>query len=197
MCEYNDISDKRIAFALTGSFCVFDKVLPEIKKMTDLGISVLPVFSETVYNTDTRFYDSKQLVDDVYSITGKFPIHTVVGAEPIGPKNLADLIVVAPCTGNTMAKMANGIVDSCVLMAVKAVHRNGGKIIIAISSNDALKTNAINLGKLLAMKNVYFVPFGQDDCDGKPTSLVADMSKIMDTCAVAENNKQIQPMLIS
>lgn len=196
MSEYSELNNKRVAVALTGSFCVFDKVLPEIKKMTDLGLNVLPIFSETVYNTDTRFYDSKQLVDDIYEMTGRFPIHSVVGAEPIGPKNLVDIIVVAPCTGNTMAKMANGIVDSCVLMAVKAVHRNDGKVIIAMSSNDALKTNAINLGKLLAMKNVYFVPFGQDDYDGKPASLVADMTKILDTCVNAESNKQIQPMLI-
>lgn len=196
MSGVNKLKGVNIAFAMTGSFCVFDKVLPQMKKIVDTGAKVLPIFSETVYSTETRFYKIEDLINDVRQITGAEPIHTITGAEPIGPKKLCDIIIVAPCTGNTMAKMANGIVDSCVLMAVKAVHRNSGKVILAISSNDALKINAINLGRLLAMENVFFVPFGQDDHDGKPASLVAQMDNILDTCICAYEGKQIQPMLL-
>lgn len=195
MFENENISGVNIGFAMTGSFCVFDRVVPQIKKIVDAGANVLPILSETVYKTSTRFYNAEALVEHITDITGKEPIHNIVGAEPIGPKNLCDIIIVAPCTGNTMAKMANGIVDSCVLMATKAVQRNNGKVVLAISSNDALKLNAVNLGKLLGMKNIYFVPFGQDSYESKPASLVADMDKIVDTCVCAMNDIQIQPLL--
>lgn len=197
MKEYNNLGEYSVGFALTGSFCVFDRVIPQMEAMAQKGISILPILSETVYNTSTRFYDKDELIERIHQITGRYPIHDIIGAEPIGPQKLCDVIIVAPCTGNTMAKIANGIVDSCVLMAAKAVHRNDGKIVLAISSNDALKTNAVNLGKLLAMKNVYLVPFMQDDYINKPTSLVADMSQIIQTCEHALANKQLQPMIIS
>jgi len=197
MSDESKLKGVNIGFAMTGSFCVFSKVIPQMKRIVDIGGNIVPIFSETVYKTTTRFYDAEDLYNDIKEITGKDPIHDIVAAEPIGPKNLCDIMIVAPCTGNTMAKMANGIVDSCALMSAKSVQRNNGKVILAISSNDALKLNAVNLGKLLGMKNIYFVPFGQDNYVSKPSSMVADMDKIIETCIYALDDKQIQPMLLN
>ncbi len=187
----------RIAFAMTGSFCVLDKVIPQIEKMVEKHITVIPIFTQAVYETDTRFYDSKDLIDRIREITGYLPMHTIKDVEPIGPKKMADMAVIAPCTGNTLAKMAAGIVDSAVLMTAKAVLRNSGQVILAISTNDGLGNNAENIGRLMNCKNVYFVPYGQDNPVVKPNSLVANMDLIYDTCEMAAQGKQLQPLLIT
>lgn len=191
------LKDARIGFALTGSFCVIDKVLPQMKKMIVQKCRITPIFNDSVYNTDTRFFIAADLIDTVKNITGMMPLHTINEVEPIGPKNLLDLIVIAPCTGNTIAKMAAGIVDSPVLMAAKAVIRNNRPVVIAISTNDGLGNNAANIGELMVKKNIYFVPFGQDNPENKPNSLVADMTKIIDTCENALQKRQLQPVLIN
>ena len=192
-----ELEKMNIAFAMTGSFCVMDQVIPQMERLVEKTITVLPIFTDAVYNTDTRFISSRDLIDRVRDITGFLPLHTIKEVEPIGPKKLADMAVVAPCTGNTLAKMASGIVDSAVLMTAKAVLRNSGKVILAISTNDGLGNNAENIGRLLNCKNVYFVPFGQDSPEVKPNSLVANMDLIYETCAMAAEGKQLQPLLIT
>lgn len=183
-------------FAMTGSFCVFDKVIPQIELMVENKVNVIPILSQSVYNTDTRFYKACDLIDKIDALTGHLPLHTITAVEPIGPKKLTDILVIAPCTGNSLAKLAQGITDSPALMAAKSTLRNSRPVVIAISTNDALSTNAQNIGKLLARKNIYFVPFGQDNHVDKPNSLVAQMDLIYDTCVYALEGKQIQPLLL-
>lgn len=183
-------------FAMTGSFCVFDKVIPQIELMVKNKVNVIPILSQSVYNTDTRFYQACDLIDKIDELTGRLPLHTITAVEPIGPKKLTDILVIAPCTGNSLAKLAQGITDSPALMAAKSTLRNSRPVVIAISTNDALSTNAQNIGKLLARKNIYFVPFGQDNHVDKPNSLVARMDLIYDTCVNALKGKQIQPLLL-
>jgi dipicolinate synthase subunit B len=170
--------------------------MPECQKLTAEGADITPIFSNTVAATDNRFYDVNTLVQSVGQLTPRDIITTIVDAEPIGPKKLLDIMLVAPCTGNTMAKLANAIIDSPALMAVKAHLRNQRPVVIAISSNDALGLNARNLGILLNAKNIYFVPFRQDSPQEKSTSLVADMSLIVDTVISALHGKQLQPMVL-
>lgn len=185
----------KIGFALTGSFCTFSKVLPQIENLVNDGADVLPIMSENASSIDTRFGRSEDFIKKVKDITGKEIITTILGAEPIGPKNILDIMVVAPCTGNTISKLANGVTDSSVTMAAKANLRNENPLVIAVSTNDGLGTSAKNIGTLLNCKNVYFVPFTQDDPDKKHNSLVARMELIKPTVEMALENKQIQPIL--
>lgn len=186
----------RVGFAMTGSFCTLSKVMTELENLRNQNADLVPIMSEMVWSTDTRFGKAKDFIDKVHTITGKEIIHDIRGAEPIGPKNLLDALIIAPCTGNTISKMANGITDSCVSMAAKATLRNKCPVIIAVSTNDGLGTSAKNIGILLNKANVYFVPFGQDDPNGKPDSLVADMTEISQTLKLALEGKKLQPQLI-
>ena len=186
----------KIGVALTGSFCTFDKVIPWIEKLIEEGVDVYPIISESVDKLDTRFGRADELKLKLENITGKRPISTIVEAEPIGPKKFLDMVVVAPCTGNTLGKIANAITDTSVTMAVKAHLRNQKPVVIAISTNDGLSNNAKNLGILLNMKNIYFVPFRQDDPLKKSNSLVANYDMLIPTIQAALEGKQIQPILV-
>lgn len=191
-----NLNGVKIGFALTGSFCTFKSVVPQIKKLVEAGAEVVPVMSFNAYNIDTRFGAAKEFVDNIEEITGHSIINTFVEAEPIGPKKLVDVMIIAPCTGNTLAKLANGIVDTPALMAAKSSLRNGNSLVIAVSTNDGLGNSAINIGKLLNMKNVYFVPFRQDNPITKPNSLVFDPEYIENTIEKAMEKEQIQPILL-
>ena len=186
----------KIGVILTGSHCTINDVIPEIKHLIDEGADVLPVFSYSVDNTDNRFYQVEDLKKTITDLTNHEIIKTIVGAEPIGPQKLLDIVVVAPATGNTIAKMAHGIADTPAIMAIKAQLRNQRPVVIAISSNDALGVNASNIGLLLNMKNIYFVPFRQDNPAEKANSVVACMSLITDTVINALQGRQIQPLLL-
>ncbi len=185
-----------VGFALTGSFCTFAKVVPQIKAVVDAGYRVLPIMSEISYTTDTRFGKAKDFIATIETITNNTVIHTIRDSEPIGPKNLVNAMIVAPCTGNTAAKIANGITDSCVAMAAKANLRNQNPLILAISTNDGLGASGKNIGLLSNAKQIYLVPFGQDDPVKKPDSLVAHMELILPTLEQALKGKQIQPLLV-
>lgn len=189
------LSGCNVGFAISGSFCTFDKIKLQIKKLIDEGADVTPIFSFNSYNCDNRFTKAKDFVDEVCEITKKSGIKTIQEAEPIGPKAFLDVIVAAPCTGNTLAKLANGIVDTPVLMAIKAHLRNNKPVVIAVSTNDGLGINFTNIGKLMNYKNIFFVPFRQDDYIKKPNSLVADMSMIEQTILYAIEGVQIEPVL--
>jgi len=190
------LKGKKVGFALTGSFCTFEKVIPEIEKMIAEGAEVIPIISENTSKYDTRFGSAEHWKTLITTLTGRVPIETIVQAEPIGPKSLLDILVIAPCTGNTLSKLANGITDTSVTMAAKAHLRNGKPLVIAVSTNDGLGANAKNLGVLLNAKNIYFVPFGQDDPINKSNSLVADHTLILQTVVEALKGKQLQPLLL-
>ncbi|MGN0436324.1 MAG: dipicolinate synthase subunit B [Wujia sp.] len=191
-----ELSECNIGFAITGSFCTFDKILPQIKVLVDDAARVIPIYSYNAYNLDTRFTKASDFRDKVKEITGNDGITTIQQAEPVGPKKLFDIMVIAPCTGNTIAKLCNGITDTPVLMAAKAHLRNNKPLVIAVSTNDALGVNLQNIGKLMIMKNIFFVPFGQDNYESKPNSMVADITRIPDTIREALAGKQIQPILV-
>lgn len=184
-----------LGFAMCGSFCTFSKVIPYIEELKKAGINIFPIMSFNAYSTDTRFGKAEDFNRKTEEICGREIIHTLTAAEPIGPKNLIDALVIAPCTGNTLAKLALGIADTPVTLAAKSTLRNGNPVIIAISTNDALSNAAKNIGSLMNYKNIYFVPYSQDDCENKPTSIVADFSKIKDTLFEAMVGKQIQPII--
>ena len=184
-----------IGFAVCGSFCTFSAVFPVMKLLSE-EYDLIPIFSDAAWTTDTRFGNAQDHIRKVTAICEKEPIHSIAQAEPIGPKKLLDALIVAPCTGNTLAKLAHGIADGPVTMAVKSHLRNGRPVIIAISTNDGLGTAAENIGRLTARKNYYLVPFRQDDPHGKPTSLVADMTRIPETLCCALNADQVQPILL-
>ncbi|MBE7011074.1 MAG: dipicolinate synthase subunit B [Ruminococcaceae bacterium] len=186
---------KSIGFALTGSFCTFGKIFPVIEQMS-VEYDITPIMSEISANTDTRFGRSSEHKLRLENITGKAVLETAKEVEPIGPKKLLDALIVAPCTGNSIAKIANGIADTSVTLAVKSHLRNKRPVVIAVSTNDGLGNNAKNIGLLLNMKNIYLVPFGQDDCKEKQNSLISDMSRIDETLKYALEGKQIQPVLI-
>lgn len=185
----------KLGFALCGSFCTYDRVFPVMEALSP-GNSILPIFSEAACTTDSRFGTAEEHMARAEAICGTPPLHTLAQVEPIGPKKLLDALIIAPCTGNTLAKLAHSIADGPVTMAAKSHLRNGRPVIIAVSTNDALAGAAENIGKLLGRKHFYFVPFGQDDPIGKPTSMVADFSKIPQTLTLAMEGKQIQPMLL-
>lgn len=186
-----------VGFALCGSFCTFKKVIPQMKKLVNEGYKVIPIMSYTAYTTDTRFGKSRDFNEEIEQITGEKIIYTISGAEPIGPKELLDALVIAPCTGNTLGKLANGISDTSVTLATKAHLRNQRPVIIAVSTNDALGTSAKNIGALMNSKNIYFVPMKQDDYINKPNSIVADFNYIPDTVReVFATKQQPQPILL-
>ena len=186
-----------VGFALCGSFCTFKKVIPQMKRLVDEGYKVIPIMSHTAYNTDTRFGKAKDFNDEIEKICKEEIIHTITGAEPIGPKELLDALVIAPCTGNTLGKLANGISDTSVTLATKAHLRNQRPVIIAVSTNDALGASAKNIGLLMNSKNIYFVPMEQDDYINKPNSIVADFKYIPDTVReVLATKQQPQPILL-
>ncbi len=187
---------ERVGFAICGSFCTHERVLRELERLCGEYESVVPIVSETVCATDTRFGAARELLDTVERLTGRKAVSTIREAEPIGPKKLLDVLVVAPCTGNTLGKLSCGITDTAVTMAVKAHLRNERPVVLAVASNDGLSGAARNLGELLVRKNIYFVPFGQDDPAGKPCSLVADFSRIGDTVRSALEGRQLQPLLL-
>ena len=190
-----NLNEKTIGFAFTGSFCTFSRVISELEKVAEAGAKVIPIMSEMSYNTDTRFGTAEEFREKIEDICKNPIIKSVKEAEPIGPKGYLDILVIAPCTGNTLAKLASGIADSSVTMAAKAHLRNGKPVVIAPSTNDGLGNAAKNIGMLLNNKNLYFVPFGQDDPVKKPNSLVADMTKILPTTIAALSGEQLQPIL--
>lgn len=188
---------KNIGFALCGSFCTFNDVFAEIEFLKEEGYNIIPIMSENSYNLDTRFGKAADWRSLFVEITGNQIIHTIPQAEPIGPKKLLDALIIAPCTGNTLAKLANGVTDTCVTLAAKAHLRNARPLIIAPSTNDALSNAGKNIGALLNYKNIYFVPFGQDNFNAKPNSMVANFPLIRSTLEYALEGNQIQPIIIS
>jgi len=187
---------KTVGYALTGSHCTLEEVMPQIKRFVDAGANVVPIISNSVAMTDTRFGKAEDWKQQLKDLTGNDIIASIVDAEPLGPSKLLDVMAIAPCTGNTTSKLANAMTESPVLMAAKAQMRNGRPLVLAISTNDGLGLNSANIAKLLITKNIYFVPFGQDAPLAKPNSLVARMDLIMETCEAALQGKQLQPLLI-
>lgn len=191
-----DFNGLKIGFVLTGSFCTFSKTIPKIKELVDLGAEVLPIMSFNAYNLDTKFGKAEDFINEIEKITGNKIIHTIKDAEPIGPKKLTDIMVIAPATGNTMAKLANDIIDTPATMAAKSHLRNNNPLVLAISTNNGLSGNAENIGKLLNRNNYYFVPFRQDNPITKPRSIVFDPDYIIKTIEYALKKEQIQPILL-
>lgn len=189
------LSDLNIGFALTGSFCTYEKVFAQIKQLVDTGATLTTIFSYNAQNIDSRFGKAKDFLNQAAELTNKPPITTIEDAEPLGPKNMLDVLVVAPCTGNTLSKLANGITDTPVLMAMKGHLRNNKPLILAVATNDALSMSLKNIGLLMNTKNIYFVPFSQDDCMKKPNSMIAHMNLISETILAALEGKQLQPIL--
>ena len=190
-----NLKELRVGFAFCGSFCTMSRALDALEQTAARFGTVTPIVSETVASTDTRFGTAHDFMREMERICGRRVISTIVEAEPIGPKELLDVLVVCPCTGNTLAKLAHGVTDSPVTMAAKAHLRNGRPLVLALATNDGLGASAPNLGTMLGRKHVYFVPFGQDDCTGKPASLVADFSLVPETAEAALRGEQIQPLL--
>ena len=191
----SELFGMRIGCAMTGSFCTFKAVFEAWRALRDAGADMTPILSFNAAATDTRFCTAQEVMRTLREITGKAPLTALNQVEPIGPKKLLDALVIAPCTGNTLAKLASGIADTPVTLAAKSHLRNGRPLVIAPSSNDALAQNARNLGQLLAMRNVYFVPFGQDDPVSKPNSLVARFEKLPEAVEYALKGRQLQPIL--
>ena len=184
-----------IACAMTGSFCTFERVLAQMEELVRRGYDVLPVLSFHAGGLDTRFMTAEHLRARIVEITGNEPIDTLAGAEPIGPKKMTDVFLIAPATGNSLAKLVNGVFDTPALLGAKSHLRNERPLVLAVSTNDGLSSAAQNIGRLLNWRNVYFVPFGQDDPVKKPRSLVADFTQIPRTIAAALSGVQLQPML--
>lgn len=190
-----DIKGKKIGIALTGSFCTFEKMFTELQKLKDAGADIYPIMSDASQTIESRFGKPDTYVTKIKEITGKDPIISIPGAEPIGPKAYLDALAILPCTGNTAAKLANGITDTPVLMAAKAHMRNNKPLVISISTNDGLGMNLKNIGLLCNSKNIYFVPFGQDNYRTKPNSLVAHVELLIPTLEMALEHRQYQPIL--
>jgi dipicolinate synthase subunit B len=189
------LAGKNIGIAITGSFCTYDKLKTEIEKLLAEGANVYPIFSYHAQSIDCRFGKAEEFMKTIGTLTGHEPITTIDGAEPIGPKNMLDILLVAPCTGNTLAKLNCAVTDTPVLMAAKAHIRNNKPLVIAVSTNDALGMSFKNIGQLFNIKNYYFVPFGQDHFETKPNSMVAHMDLIIPTLQLALEGKQIQPVI--
>jgi dipicolinate synthase subunit B len=185
-----------VGYALSGSHCTLPEIMPQIQRFIDIGAQVVPIVSATIMTTDTRFGASSHWQEKIREITGNEIISSIVDAEPLGPSKRLDVLTIAPCTGNTTSKLANAMTDGPVLMAAKAQLRNQRPLVLAISTNDGLGLNAANIAKLMITKNIYFVPFGQDNPTSKPNSLVARMDLILETCEAALQGKQLQPLLI-
>lgn len=187
---------ERVGFAVCGSFCTHRQVLEALETLAGIYETIIPIVSETAALTDTRFGPADDLLKRLEEITGRTALCDIPAVEPIGPKHLLDVLVIAPATGNTIAKLAAGITDTAVTMAAKAHLRNGGPVVLAVASNDGLSAGARNIGELLARKNYYFVPFGQDNAVGKPSSLVADFRQLPDAVDAALAGRQLQPLLL-
>ncbi len=187
---------KRIGIVVTGSHCTVNDVYPYFEELKECGAILTPVVSERIHTTDTRFYSAAELHKKLAELCGMEPLHEIVDVEPIGPKKLLDLVVIAPCTGNTVAKLANAISDSPALIAAKSHLRNRRPVLLAIATNDGLSGNAKNIGLLLNAKNVYFVPFGQDNCNVKSTSLQSRFALIVQAARSALLGEQLQPLLL-
>lgn len=187
--------NERVGFAICGSFCTHARILAELERLCKEYENVLPIVSGACQSTDTRFGTAQEFLAALERLTGHTPIHSIRDAEPIGPKKLLDVLVIAPCTGNTLGKLAGGITDTAVTMAAKSHLRNQRPVVIAMASNDGLSGAAKNIGELLVRKGYYFVPFGQDDPDRKPCSLMADFTLIGETVRAALEGRQLQPLL--
>jgi len=190
------LKNVKIGFALTGSFCTFSKTIEQMENLANLGAEIIPIMSYNSYNLDTKFGTALEHINKIKEITKKDIIHTIQEAEPIGPKKMTDIMIIAPCSGNTIAKLANGVTDTPVVMAAKSHLRNQKPLVIAISTNDALSGSAENIGKLLNRKHYYFVPFRQDNPITKPNSLVFDSKSIVETLEKALELEQIQPIIL-
>ena len=191
-----DLKGKKIGVALTGSFCTFEKIFKEMEKLAQLGADIYPLFSNASQSIENRFGKPEEFMERAAKIAGREPICSIEAAEPIGPKGYLDIMAILPCTGNTAAKLANGITDTPVLMGAKAHLRNNKPLLIFISTNDGLGMNMKNIGLLLNTKNIYFVPFGQDNPEKKPNSLVAHADRLIPALTQALDHKQIQPLLV-
>lgn len=191
-----NLKEKHIGFGLTGSHCTYEAVVPQVQRLVDSGAKVTMFVTYTVKNTVTRFGDGKDWVKKVEEITGNKAIDSVVEAEPYGPKYPLDCMVISPMTGNSISKFANATTDSPVLMAAKATMRNLNPVVLGISTNDALGLSGVNIMKLMATKHIYFIPFGQDDPEKKPTSLVSRMEVLQETVEAAIGGKQLQPVIV-
>lgn len=189
------MKDLRVGFAMCGSFCTFSEAMPIIDTLKEMGADVIPIMSGAAYSTDTRFGRACDFIDKIEKTTSHKVIHTIAEAEPIGPKKLLDILIIAPCTGNTLAKLACGITDTSVTMAAKAHLRNNRPLVIAPATNDGLAASAKNIGALMNTKNVYFVPYQQDDSTGKPCSLIAHFEIIPEAVRSALEGRQLQPVL--
>lgn len=190
-----DFSNKNIGVGITGSYCTFKQTFAALKELKSTGANIYTIFSNNARTTNSRFGNSNDFYNKAQEITGNKPITTIPEAEPIGPKKMLDILVIAPCTGNTLSKLANGITDTPVLMAAKSHLRNNNPLVISLSTNDALGMNLKNIGILLNTKNIFFVPFGQDNHLLKPNSMVAHIDSLCPTIEQAFNYKQIQPVL--
>lgn len=191
------LQGKEIGFAMTGSFCTFKTIFEQLELLKSTGANITPIFSNSVQHIDCRFGKTEEFIKRASEITGKTPIMTLEDAEPIGPKGLLDILIIAPCTGNTLAKLNYAITDSPVLMAAKAHLRNDRPVVIFVSTNDGLSMNFKNIGGLLNYKNIYFVPFTQDNYKTKPNSLVAEPALILETLEAALDGKQLQPIILA
>lgn len=192
-----DFHDKAIGIAVTGSFCTYNQIFNELKTLAQTGASLYTIFSVNAATTDSRFGEADKFMALAKELTGREPITTIPGAEPIGPKAMFDILVIAPCTGNTLSKLANGISDTPVLMAAKAHLRNNKPLVISLSTNDALGMNLKNIGILLNTKNIYFVPFSQDNYMAKPNSMIAHTALLSETIQAALTGRQLQPVIRS
>jgi dipicolinate synthase subunit B len=186
----------RLGVALCGSFCTFESAIKVIEKLIEKGVEVTPIMSFNAYTISTRFGNIDEFIERIERITGNKIIHTIVDAEPLGPKNKIDAILIAPCTGNTLAKLANGITDTPVLLTAKSLLRNNKIVLLAIATNDGLGINLQNIGKLMPNQNIFFVPFGQDEPIKKPYSLVADLEQVPEALEKALKKEQLQPTVI-
>ena len=191
-----DVKGKKIGFVFTGSFCTFKKVIPKMKELIKKEAEIVPVMSFNSYNLDTKFGKASDFINEIETITNKQIIHTIPDAEPIGPKGLTDIMIIAPCSGNTISKLACDVIDTPATMAAKSHLRNNRPLVIAPSTNNALSGNAENIGKLLNRKNYYFVPFRQDNPITKPRSVVFDADYIIKTIEYALDGEQISPILL-
>ena len=191
-----EVKNKKIGFVLTGSFCTFQKTIPQIKKLKNYGADILPIMSFNSYNLDTKFGKAQDFIKEIEEICEKEIIHTIQDAEPIGPKHLTDIMIVAPASGNTMSKLACDIIDTPATMAVKSHLRNNLPVVIAPSTNNGLGANMVSIAKLINRKNYYFVPFKQDNPLTKPRSVVFDPEYILKTIEFALDGEQIEPILL-
>lgn len=191
-----DLEGKRIGFIITGSFCTFRKTIDELKKIVKLGAKVVPIMSENSYSMDTKFGKAEDFIKEIEEITETKILHTIQEVEPLGPKDMLDILVVAPATGNTIAKLSNDVIDGPAVMAVKSHLRKEKPVVIAVSTNNGLSGAGQNIGKLLNMKHYYFVPFRQDNPFTKPRSVVFEPSYLIKTIELALEKEQIQPILI-